>query len=357
MVSPWGQRIENRCSSKSQLAARAVGIAALGSASRAGRRTSRQSASATSRTPSGFAASASPGWIRTVSSTLVESPQSGHGTPVSVRSGQCRPGWPGSSGSVSPATSIPAPTSLSSPGSRATAARPRTVTEPNPEIGLRGSPDSTAEGLGGRELLEEVLAAESGRHADHLRPQGPRELVAELVARLARQLVAAGEEAAHGGELFRGDGGDVPRRRLRPERGRPELAGSSQLADDERARRDVAEPLVLPRHEDADDADEVGARQEVDEPEGVPNRAREEGDRAPVRSHHPQAVEPLPGSATGGEDLEADVVPGEDEKAREEDDGEPEPAPAEAPGQRAEAHDAEEERRLEQQVDERRDEA
>ena len=50
---------------------------------------------------------APPGWRRTraprspcsVASTLVVIPQSGHGTPVSVRSGHGRPAWPGSSGS------------------------------------------------------------------------------------------------------------------------------------------------------------------------------------------------------------------------------------------------------------------
>src|SRR5919204_5079935 len=52
-----GQRNENRCSSKSQLAARTAGTAARGSARRAGRSTSRARATRTSRTPSGLAAS------------------------------------------------------------------------------------------------------------------------------------------------------------------------------------------------------------------------------------------------------------------------------------------------------------
>src|SRR5438552_9891458 len=82
------QRNEKRCSSKSQLAATTAGTAAFGRTSRAGRRTSRARAASTSRTPNGFAATASPRWRRTVCSTLVERPQSGHGSPVSARKGQ-----------------------------------------------------------------------------------------------------------------------------------------------------------------------------------------------------------------------------------------------------------------------------
>jgi hypothetical protein len=42
--------------------------------------------------PAGFAARASRRWRRTVASTLVDIPQSGHGMPVSVRNGHASPG-------------------------------------------------------------------------------------------------------------------------------------------------------------------------------------------------------------------------------------------------------------------------
>ena len=44
--------------------------------------------------------SAASRWPCTVASTLVVIPQSGHGTPVSVRSGHGRPAWPGRNGST-----------------------------------------------------------------------------------------------------------------------------------------------------------------------------------------------------------------------------------------------------------------
>src|SRR5438105_1950584 len=214
--------------------------------------------------------------------------------------------------------------------------------------------------------LEEPARREDGRD-DRSRQREPRraqhqqgagEVDGEAVARLRGQLVATGEEAADCGELVRRHTRHVPGVRRRHRLRRAQLSERrllGALAYDERARRYVAETLVLSCDENGDDADEVHPGQDVDEAEHVADRAREEVDWAAVDPHHPQAVHALAGRAAGGEDLEEDVVRREDEEARDEDERVPEAA-AEGLHRRPEPGDADEEHDLEQEVEERRDE-
>src|SRR5438270_4790349 len=125
--------------------------------------------------------------------------------------------------------------------------------------------------------------------------------------------------------------------------------GGTALAEDERARRQIAEALVLAADEDADDSHEIAGGQEVDEPEHVANGAREESHWAPVRPDDPKAVQALPRRAAGREDLEQDVVGREDEEARDGDRGDREPSFPEHDD--AADEDRDQERRLDHEVD------
>src|SRR5205814_10104855 len=87
------------------------------------------------------------------------------------------------------------------------------------------------------------------------------------------------------------------------------------------AGEEIAETLISPRHEDRNDPDEIGARQDVDEPKDVAHRARGEGDRRAGLAHDPQTVQSLPRSTAGVENLERNVVSGEDDEGGDRPDG------------------------------------
>src|SRR5262249_44973620 len=185
---------ENRWSSKSQSPSTRPATATVGiRKGAAGRRRSKQKAASSANGPAGFAWNAARRWPCTVASTLVVIPQSGHGTPVSVRSGQGIPAWPGRNGTVAAAASI-------------ARARPRAsdVSIVVEEAGSRNVArcyslrrlETTP--FGGEQALEEHLVALALDRAADLRTQAARKLRRDLDAGSCGELVPARQEGGDG---------------------------------------------------------------------------------------------------------------------------------------------------------------
>ena len=106
-----------------------------------------------------------------------------------------------------------------------------------------------AGGLGVRESLEEGLPGEPVGCPRHLGPQPALQAHGELRRELCSRLVPALQKAAHGRELLDGDRAHVPVRRHAggPSAGSsavPASRAGTRLANHQRARRQIAEPLV-----------------------------------------------------------------------------------------------------------------
>ena len=241
----------------------------------AGRRTSSASRSEHGDGPAGFGLQArADGRARRLDARRHPADRTRHAGERPERAGS--PAWPGRSGSTAaPSMATAAPRA----SVRSIVERPGTHAR-SPAVGLRRD-----------QALEEDLVAVSGDR--RRRPSGaggprapPRSGSARPRAsscRRARKAATAssscwpmalvsqagacteGETSTSGGS-FRG------------------------LADDERAGREVAEPLVPLRDEDRGDPDEVRAGEEVDDANDVPHRARRERDRRAGLQHDPQPV-------------------------------------------------------------------
>ncbi|CAA9524474.1 MAG: hypothetical protein AVDCRST_MAG79-404 [uncultured Thermoleophilia bacterium] len=198
--------------------------------------------------------------------------------------------------------------------------------QPAPSDGT--GPRSVAGRLGGDDLLQEALVVGGGVGRLDPGPQRLGERAGQAGARGGRQLVAAREEAAHGGQVLGGDATRVPpldgsRTRLRDRR---RDGPRRPLADDEGACRQVAEPLVARRDEDRDRPREVGARQEVDEPQDGTQGARRERHGSAVREDDPQTGAALARRPARRARLEEDVVSEEQEEQHDGQHGSAEPA-------------------------------
>ena len=127
-------------------------------------------------------------------------------------------------------------------------------------------------------------------------------------ARPGSKLVAAAQEAAHGASSSRRHGRDVPALQVRGERAadrRRACVRRADLAGDDRAGREVAEPLVVARDQDAHDRRHVGRRAAPRRAAaGCARRSRAGRTGAPVGHHHPQPERPLARRAPGRAHLE-----------------------------------------------------
>ena len=258
-------------------------------------------ARATARSPAGFAARAACTWSRSVSSTLVVMPQSGHGIPVSRRSGHAIPGCPGAEGAARPP--------------RASRSRRRAHRQdPAPAAGrtLSAQRHAVERNAGVRRCLLSTWrprpprgTARRGNPPARLRPSAAAAPRASARAASGPSIdrPAPVEELPHRLELGRRDRADIPGRVRRRRDGRARRRQASRLpcARGRRAfrppgRRDAGSCSV---DEDRGAADEVDRREKVDQPERVPDGAGEEPDREPADSHDAQAVQALAGCAAG----------------------------------------------------------
>src|SRR5437867_10707148 len=106
----------------------------------------------------------------------------------------------------------------------------------------------------------------------------------------------ARHELAHEALRFTGqaaDLGGLPRAEWRDGAEREPVDARLRRADDVRARRDVAEALILRREDDEQKAEAVEARQKVDDAKEVADEHRSEAGGRAVATDHAQPVRPL----------------------------------------------------------------
>ena len=164
------------------------------------------------------------------------------------------------------------------------------------------------------ELLEELLAAQVLRDARDLRPQPRGQVVASssrafesMSLRRSRNLRTAASSSAVIA-LTSQSATAPPAAAAARRHGRVALGAGALLAHDERAGDDVAEPLVLARDEDRDDADEVEATGASRSGASGCGWRSPGSRRLARRADDAQAVPALARRAAAGEHLERDVV-------------------------------------------------